>query len=131
MKKGYPVKLLLLTAVMLGLSQAISVNLPAGYSVPLAHLGLLFLTVGAVTLMGHYLLGRSVTPAKFVQFFMALTFLRLMVYAALLVVYGLLFGSQLLGFGIFFTGVYIVYTVFEVVQLRGGFPASRQGQSRI
>jgi len=72
-----------------------------------------------VTAIVHYVLLRITTlkPAKFVSYFMLATFLKLMNYMIVVVVYVLIVKQGILSFVINFFVLYIIYTIFEVVSI--------------
>jgi len=78
-------------------------------------LGLFFV----VTAIVHYVLLRItlLKPAKFVSYFMLATFLKLMNYMIVVVVYVLFVKEGILSFVINFFVLYIIYTLFEVVSI--------------
>jgi hypothetical protein len=77
----------------------------------------------AVTLISSYLLIRS-SQKKFIKFlnsYLLLTIVKLVVYIVVMVVYILLHRQDALPFGISFFALYLCYTIFEVVFLVSSF----------
>ena len=91
--------------------------LPAEYITPaLPYLFLFFLSI---TLIVHYVLFKASEKRfnKFTTYFMLATFLKLMLYIAVLLIYVLLNRSDAIPFIITFFILYIFYTVFEVISI--------------
>ena len=91
--------------------------LPAEYITPaLPYLFLFFLSI---TLVVHYVLFKASEKrfSKFTTYFMLATFLKLMLYIAVLLIYVLLNRSDAIPFIITFFILYIFYTVFEVISI--------------
>jgi len=72
-----------------------------------------------VTVAVHYVLLRitMLNPRKFVSYFMLATFLKLMNYMIVVVVYVFTVKEGILSFVLNFFALYIIYTVFEVVSI--------------
>jgi hypothetical protein len=88
---------------------------PEGIISPsIPYLIILFYVITAIV---HYILLRisTLNPRKFVSYFMAATFLKLMNYLIVIVVYTFYIKEGILPFILAFFALYIVYTVFEVV----------------
>ncbi len=79
----------------------------------------LFLFFLSVTLVVHYVLLKASEKrfSKFTTYFMLATFLKLMLYIAVLLIYVLLNRSDAIPFIITFFILYIFYTVFEVISI--------------
>ena len=91
--------------------------LPSGFITPaLPYLFLFFLSV---TLVVHYVLLKASEKrfSKFTTYFMLATFLKLMLYIAVLLIYVLLNRSDAIPFIITFFILYIFYTAFEVISI--------------
>jgi len=91
--------------------------LPAEYITPaLPYLFLFFLSV---TLVVHYVLLKASEKrfSKFTTYFMLATFLKLMLYIAVLIIYVLLNRFDAIPFIITFFILYVFYTVFEVISI--------------
>lgn len=120
MKKKYLQFIIRLTILSLGLGLIafiLSRFLPAGMISPaLPYLFLLFYVTGALV---HYVLLRitALKPRKFVSYFMLATFLKLMNYLIVIVVYTFYVKEGILPFILSFFILYIIYTVFEVVTI--------------
>ncbi len=73
----------------------------------------------AITALVHYVLLKITTlnPGKFVGYFMVATFLKLMSYLIVIVIYVFYVKKGILPFIISFFILYIFYTVFEVVTI--------------
>ena len=91
--------------------------LPAGFITPA--LPYLFIFFFSVTLAVHYILLKASEKrfSKFTTYFMLATFLKLMLYIAVLLIYVLLNRSDAIPFIITFFILYIFYTVFEVISI--------------
>jgi hypothetical protein len=72
-----------------------------------------------ITAIVHYILLRITTmnPRKFVSYFMLATFIKLMIYLIVIVVYVFFVKVGILPFILSFFILYIFYTVFEVVTI--------------
>ena len=120
MKKKYQQFILRLTilSLILGLlAYLLHRFLPAGIISPaLPYLFILFYVITAIV---HYFLLRItvLNPRKFVGYFMLATFLKLMNYLIVVVVYAFYVKEGMLPFILSFFTLYIVYTVFEVVTI--------------
>jgi len=120
MKKKYQQFILRLTilSLILGLlAYLLHRFLPAGIISPaLPYLFILFYVITAIV---HYALLRItvLNPAKFVGYFMLATFLKLMNYLIVVVVYAFYVKEGILPFILSFFTLYIVYTVFEVATI--------------
>jgi len=91
--------------------------LPSGILSPaLPYLLILFYVITAVV---HYVLLKItvLNPRKFVGYFMLATFLKLLNYLIVIVVYVFIVKEGILSFVLSFFVLYIIYTVFEVVTI--------------
>ena len=120
MKKKYQkflVRLTILSLILGLLAYLLNRFLPDGIISPaLPYLLLLFYFVNAIV---HYVLLRItlMNPRKFVSYFMLATFLKLMNYLIVIVVYVFFVKSGILQFILAFFALYIFYTIFEVVTI--------------
>jgi len=120
MKKKYQkflVRLTILSLILGLLAYLLNRFLPDGIISPaLPYLLLLFYFVTAIV---HYVLLRItlMNPRKFVSYFMLATFLKLMNYLIVIVVYVFFVKSGILQFILAFFALYIFYTIFEVVTI--------------
>jgi hypothetical protein len=91
--------------------------LPSRFTTPaLPYLIVLFYVVSAIV---HFALLKisALNPRKFVGYFMLATFLKLMNYLIVIVVYVFYVKEGILTFILTFFILYIIYTVFEVVTI--------------
>ena len=95
----------------------ISYFLPVKYITPT--LPYLFIFFFAVTLFVHYVLMKACEKrmSKFVNFFMLATFLKLMLYIMILVIYVLFNRSDAIPFILTFFIIYLFFTVFEIISI--------------
>jgi len=109
---------LTISSLILGLLAFIlSRSLPGGMISPaLPYLFILFYVITAIV---HYILLRItvLNPRKFVSYFMLATFVKLMNYLIVVVVYAFYVKEGILPFILSFFILYIFYTVFEVVTI--------------
>lgn len=91
--------------------------LPDGFITPA--LPYLFILFYVITALAHYVLLKITTlnPGKFVSYYMLATFLKLLNYLIVIVVYVFYVKKGVLPFILAFFALYIVYTVFEVVTI--------------
>jgi len=120
MRKKYIQFIIRLTILSLALGLLafiLSRFLPVGVVSPaIPYLIILFHVITAIV---HYILLRITTlnPRKFVSYFMLATFLKLMNYLIVVVVYVFYVKVGILSFILSFFILYIFYTVFEVVTI--------------
>lgn len=91
--------------------------LPEGVMSPaIPYLIILFHVITAIV---HYILLRisTLNPRKFVSYFMLATFIKLMTYLIIVVVYAFYVKVGIMPFILSFFILYIFYTVFEVVTI--------------
>ena len=95
----------------------ISYFLPVKYITPA--LPYLFIFFFSVTLFVHYVLMKACEKrmSKFVNFFMLATFLKLMLYIMILVIYVLFNRSDAIPFILTFFILYLFFTVFEIISI--------------
>jgi hypothetical protein len=91
--------------------------LPSGFITPA--LPYLFILFYVITALVHFVLLKisALNPGKFVSYFMLTTFLKLMNYLIVIVVYVFYVKKGVLPFILAFFALYIIYTVFEVVTI--------------
>jgi len=77
----------------------------------------LFLLFFLVTLIIHYILLNATDKrhSKFVNYFMLTTFLKLVFYMAILIIYALINKSDAIPFIISYFVLYLAFTTFEIV----------------
>jgi hypothetical protein len=120
MRKKYLQFIIRLTILSLALGLLafiLSRFLPDGFISPaIPYLIILFHVITAIV---HYILLRITTmnPRKFVSYFMLATFIKLMNYLIVVVVYTFYVKEGILPFILSFFILYIFYTVFEVVTI--------------
>jgi hypothetical protein len=117
MRKKYQkfiLQLTILTLILGLLDYLLNRFLPAGIISPaLAYLLILFYVITALV---HYVLLRitDLNPRKFVGYFMLSTFLKLMTYLIVIVIYVFYVKKGILPFILSFFILYVFYTIFEV-----------------
>ena len=120
MKKKYQQFILRLTilSVILGFLDFILGRLLAGSIISPA-IPYLLIMFYVVTALVHYILLRItvLNPRKFVGYFMMATFVKLMSYMIVIVVYAFYVKEGILPFILSFFTLYIIYTVFEVAAI--------------
>lgn len=111
------IRLTILSLILGLLAFILSRFLPDGMISPaLPYLFILFYVITAIV---HYILLRItvLNPRKFVSYFMLATFVKLMNYLIVVVVYAFYVKEGILPFILSFFILYIFYTVFEVVTI--------------
>ena len=111
------IRLTILSLVLGLLAFILKRFLPSGVVSPaIPYLIVLFHVITAIV---HYILLRITTlnPRKFVSYFMLATFLKLMIYLIVVIVYIFYVKEGILSFILSFFILYIFYTVFEVVTI--------------
>lgn len=95
----------------------ISFFLPAKYITP--SLPFLFIFFFTITLVVHYVLMKASEKkmSKFVNYFMVSTFLKLMLYIMILVIYVLFNRNDAIPFILTFFILYLFFTVFEIISI--------------
>ncbi len=95
----------------------ISFFLPAKYLTP--SFPYLFIFFFAITLVVHYILMKASEKrmSKFVNYFMLATFLKLMLYIMILVIYVLFNRFDAIPFILTFFILYLFFTVFEIISI--------------
>jgi len=120
MRKKYlqfVIRLTILSLILGLLAFILSRFLPGGMISPA--LPYLFILFYVITALVHYILLRisALNPMKFVSYFMLATFLKLVNYLIVVVVYAFYVKEGILPFILSFFILYIFYTVFEVVTI--------------
>jgi hypothetical protein len=110
-------RLLLYTVILVIVCYAIRYFLPAGWRTPA--LPYLFPFFFSVNIVVHYVLLKATEKrfSKFVNYYLAGTFSKLILYVAVLLLYILLHRPDALPFTVTFFFLYILYTSFEVIAL--------------
>ncbi len=110
-------KIIIFSVAFALICYAVGYFLPAGYVTPV--LPYLFVFFFSVTLAVHYVLLKASEKrfSKFTTYFMLATFLKLMLYIAVLLIYVLLNRLDAIPFIITFFILYVFYTVFEVISI--------------
>jgi hypothetical protein len=102
--------------VILGaIAYGFTLILPSNYITPT--LPFLFFLFFATTLLVHYILlkGSEKRYSKFVNYYMLTTFLKLVFYMIIMVIYALLNKADAIAFIICFFILYMAYTIFEFI----------------
>ncbi|MCX6271224.1 MAG: hypothetical protein NTU44_08415 [Bacteroidetes bacterium] len=112
-------KLVYFTLILGIIAFLIKLFLPLPYRTPALPFLLLFFF--AVTLIVHYILIRSVDKklSRFVSLYLGSTFLKLMLYLIVFILYVFTHRADAIGFSLTFLVFYLAYTVFEVISLLG------------
>lgn len=79
----------------------------------------LFIFFIAITFISYWLLVRSsqVKIVRFINMYLLITTVKLILFISILVIYILLNKKDAVSFGFSFFGLYLVYTIFEVISL--------------
>jgi hypothetical protein len=109
------IRLTLMTAILGFLCWALTQFLPENSISPVYPYILILFYI--ITGLIHYILLRitALNPRRFVSYFMLATFVKLIVYFTVVLIYVFNFSDNLLPFIITFFVLYIFYTAFEVV----------------
>ena len=109
-------KLFLYTVVLVALGVLIIYFLPPNYISPT--IPYLYVFFFSVTMLVHYILLQvSIKKAaNFINYFMLLTFGKLIFFLSVVLAYALINRDDLVQFVVAFFALYIFYTVFEIVQ---------------
>jgi len=105
------------TAILVAIAMALKFILPLNFFTPaLPYLFLFFLSV---TILGYYLLLRASGQRflKFLNVFLLITLVKLMLFIAVMVIYILLHKWDAMQFGLSFFILYLSFTIYEVVAL--------------
>ncbi|HRY33233.1 MAG TPA: hypothetical protein P5531_09735 [Bacteroidales bacterium] len=113
----YVRRIMLLTALLAIISYLLNLLLPAAWITPAIYYLLLFFF--SVQIVVHYVLLKAVSKRfnRFMQYYMAATFLKLFFFISVIVVYILLHRQDALPFAVAFFIYYLIFTTFEVVML--------------
>jgi hypothetical protein len=111
---GFLRKLLIFTLVLAIIGYFVTRFLPENYITPT--LPYLYLFFFAITLVVHYILLKISLKknTRFINYFMLLTFGKLIFFLSMIIVYALIYRDDALPFVISFFILYLFYTVFEV-----------------
>lgn len=114
---GYIKHALIFTLVIGLLGYLLFYFLPGSYYTQVFPVLLLFFL--SVSLTVHYLLIKAIRkrPAKFINQFMLTTFLKLMFYIVVMVVYALLNRDDAIPFIVTYFILYLFYTGFELISI--------------
>jgi hypothetical protein len=101
--------------------------LPASYYSPAFPFLLVFFA--AVTLIVHKIILKALDkrPAKFINYFMLTTFIKLFFFLAVMVIYALLNREDAIRFIIIYFILYLFFTVFDVVSIYQAIGRSKSG----
>jgi len=115
--RKFALRLILLSAILVIISTALILLLPADIITPVLPFMILYFFL--ITIIVHYFLTKAIgySSRKFVSYFMLTTFLKLFIYIITIFTYVYFNRSDLLPFIISFFVLYIFYTVFEVVNI--------------
>lgn len=110
-------KLMVYSGILAILSIGAFISFPANYFSPAYPYLFLFFIV--TTLTGYWLIIRSAyeKPVRFINTYLLVTVVKLLVFTGILVVYILLNKKDALPFGLSFLILYLLFTVFEVISL--------------
>ncbi len=119
--RSFFVKLLLFSVVTAGIVLLWQDQASERFQTDLAWVIWLFFI--AVTAFIHIILMKASdeSPKKLIIWFMAITGIKMFAYLIIILIYGLLKGSEALGFVILFLVFYFLYSAFEVVILLRSF----------
>lgn len=119
-------RLLLFSIILAIISFILYYLLPQKLFTPtLPYLFPFFISVG---LLVHYFLLRAMEkkPARFITFFMAAVFLKMVFYLIVMVLYAFSFKEDAVRFMITYFILYVCYTVFEVIELMSFMKSSQK-----
>lgn len=111
-------KIIIFTAIIIGILSIFYYYLPKAYIHPALPFILIFYFT--ITLVTHYF-QLKIKEKKFASFtsnFMIITFLKLLILLTVLLIYVFLNQNNALSFIIWYFIFYILYTVFEVIELQ-------------
>lgn len=111
----YLKKLLVYSAVIAAVSFVLAFFLPDNFVTPAMPFILLLFV--AVSLLTHYFVLKTMAKrmSLFVNFFMISIFIKLILYIAIIVIYGLMNKHDMIPFVITFFVFYLLYTLFELI----------------
>lgn len=115
--KNFLVRLLVVAAVMAVLSLLVFSRLPDTWTTPAWPYLLLFFVASNLILYTLYAKAQAKKLSKFANFFMLATFLKLVVYLAIIVVYLLFYRDDVVPFVLTFFIYYVVFTALEVMSV--------------
>ncbi len=109
-------KLIVFTLILAAIVYAITYFLPEAYITPT--LPFQFVFFFAATMVIHYILLRASQrrAARFINFFMLLTFGKLIFFLSIILAYALIFREDAIQFVITFFILYVFFTAFEINQ---------------
>lgn len=111
------VKIVIFTIIIFSITAALFSTLLKNYA--LGSFPYLILLIATVTTIGHLLIIRASekNAMKFTTAFMASVTFKLMVYLFFMLIYLVIDHSQVISFVLTFMSLYIVFTIFEVIQV--------------
>ena len=111
----YLKKLLIYSAIIAVIAFVIAFFLPDNFVSPAMPFLLVFFV--AVSLLTHYFVLKTMVKrmSLFVNFFMISIFVKLIVYIAIIIIYGLMNKHDMIPFVITFFVFYFLYTLFELI----------------
>lgn len=115
--KKFVTRLLVVTAAMAVLSLLVFSRLPDAWSTPAWPYLLVFFVASNLILFAMYAKAQAKKLSKFANFFMLATFLKLVVYLVIIVVYLLFFRDDVVPFVLTFFIYYVVFTALEVMSV--------------
>jgi len=110
-------KLLIYSAIIAVLAFVLAFFLPDNFVSPAMPFLLLFFI--AISLLTHYFVLKTIAKrmSLFVNFFMISIFVKLILYVAIIVIYGLMNKQDMIAFVITFFIFYLLYTLFELIEV--------------
>lgn len=115
--KKFVLQLLVIATLLALISFLVFSRIPQEWTSPAWPFLLLFFVGSNLILYLLYLRAQAKKLSKFANFFMLATFLKLVVYLAIIVVYLLFNRSDVVPFVLTFFVYYIIFTAFEVVSV--------------
>jgi hypothetical protein len=115
--RSFLFKIIIFTIIIFSITAALFSTLLKNYS--LDSYPYLILLIATVTTIGHLLIIRASekNAMKFTTAFMASVTFKLMVYLFFMLIYLVIDHSQVISFVLTFMSLYIVFTIFEVIQV--------------
>lgn len=113
----YLKKLLIYSAIIAVIAFVLAFFLPDNFVSPAMPFLLVFFV--AVSLLTHYFVLKTMVKrmSLFVNFFMISIFVKLIIYIAIIVIYGLMNKYDMIPFVITFFVFYLLYTLFELIEV--------------
>lgn len=113
----YLKKLLIYSAIIAVIAFVLAFFLPDNFVSPAMPFLLVFFV--AVSLLTHYFVLKTMVKrmSLFVNFFMISIFVKLIIYIAIIVIYGLMNKHDMIPFVITFFVFYLLYTLFELIEV--------------